>query len=160
MHTAHGFETSGRYRIKPPDSKSRRSCLLGNMAYRLTVSERMFARIDIAAIRQSIALPEHTILRFRDLSNDLTTTYRKLAESLSTYADITRLPKFVLPSATREVFIANHAIDALGVYDEGGLDRDLAELDLVDKTIEEISSCTSLLKAVDPQLANNVCGRM
>ena len=131
---------------------------LGNMAYRLTVSERMFARIDIAAIRRSIALPEHTILRFRDLSNDLTTTYRKLAESLPTYADIMRLPKFVLPNATREVFIANHAVDALGVYDEGELDRNLAEFDLVEKAIEETSNCTVLLKAVDPQLATMYAG--
>ena len=131
---------------------------LVNVAYRLTVSERMFARIDVTGIRQSIALPEHTILQFRALNNDLTATYRKLAESLPTYADITRLPKFVLPSATREIFIANHAVDALGVYDEGELDRDLAEFNLVEKTIEETSNCTALLKAVDPQLATIYLG--
>ena len=132
--------------------------LLGDMAYRLTVSERMFARIDTAAIRQAIALPEHTILRVRDLNIDFTTTYRKLVKSLPTYADITRLPRFVLPSATREVFIANHAVDALGFHDEGELDRDSAERDLVEKAIEEISNCTTLLEAVDPQLATMYAG--
>ena len=61
---------------------------LGKMAYRLTVSECMFARIDIPAISQSIALPENAILRLRAFSDDLTVTYKKLAESFRTYQDI------------------------------------------------------------------------
>lgn len=125
---------------------------LGKMAYRLTVSECMFARIDIPAISQSIALPENAILRLRAFSDDLTVTYKKLAESFRTYQDIIHLPKFVLPGATREVFFANHTLDKLGERDEAESEQDLAELALVEEAIEETSNCPALLRDVDPQL--------
>lgn len=125
---------------------------LGKMAYRLTVSECMFARVDIPAISQPIALPENAILRLRAFNDDLTATYRKLAESFRTYRDIIHLPKFVLPGATREVFFANHALNKLGERDEAESEQDLAELTLVEEAIEETSNCPALLRDVDPQL--------
>ena len=125
---------------------------LGKMAYRLTVSECMFARVDILAISQSIALPENAILRLRAFNDDLTATYRKLAESFRTYQDIIHLPKFVLPGATREVFFANHALNKLGERDEADSEQSLAELTLVEEAIEETSNCPALLRDVDPQL--------
>ena len=126
---------------------------LGKMAYQLTVSERMFARIDIRAISQSTALPENAMPRLWALSDDMTATYRKLTESFPTYTDIIHLPKFVLPSATREVFVANHAVNKLDERDEAESEPDLAGLALVKESIEETSKCPALLTAVDPQLA-------
>ena len=35
----------------------------------------------------------------------MTAIYGKMAESIRTYSDITHLPRFVLPGATREVFV-------------------------------------------------------
>ena len=126
---------------------------LGKMAYQLTVSERMFAHIDVRAISQSTALPENAMSRLSALSDDMTATYRKLTESFPTFTDIIHLPKFVLPSATREVFVANHAVDRLDERDEAESEQDLAGLALVKESIEETSNCPALLTAVDPQLA-------
>ncbi len=125
---------------------------LREMAYRLTVSERMFARIDIPAISRPIAFQENAMLRLRALSDDLTTTYRKLTESLPTFTDIIHLPKFVLPSATREVFIANHTVDKLAECNEAESEPNVAELALVEGSIEGPSNCVALLRAVDPKL--------
>ena len=131
---------------------------VGRIAYVSTVSERIYSRVDISAISKMVELSGNSIFRLRALSDNLTARYRKLAESLPTYQDITHLPKFVLPSATREVFIANYAVDALTVYDGGEIDQDSAELELIETTIEETSNCAALLKAVDPQLATMYAG--
>ena len=131
---------------------------LGKMAYQLTVSERMFARMDISTIPQPIALPENAILNLRALTDDLTETYRKLTESFRTFTDITHLPKFLLPSATREVVVANHAVDNLGESDETESEPDSPEHVLVKGSIEETSNCVALLRIVDPQLVEMYVG--
>ena len=131
---------------------------LGKMAYRLTVSERMFARVDISPVSRSIAFHENAILKLRALGNDFTTTYRRLTESISTYQDITRLPKSILPNATRELYVTNFSIDALRVYDEHEAERDSSEIHTNEEIIEEISHCPALLKAVDPKLVTMYVG--
>ena len=126
---------------------------LGPIAARLAVSERLFTGVDVAAICRSIALPELEILRLQDSINDMTAIYGKMAESICTYPDITHLPRFVLPGATREVFVTGYAANALGVSDESDAEQDSAEIQpVVDEVEEEISICASLLKDVDPAL--------
>ena len=131
---------------------------LGGIAYRLTASEHLLAGVDFEAIRRSMALPELTILRLRDSINDMMATYAKLAESIRTYPDITHLPRFALPAATREVFLTGYAVDALGISDEADAEQDSAGIQSVAEIEEEISICIALLSDVDPDLAAPYAG--
>ncbi len=89
----------------------------------------------------------------------MTAIYGKMAESIRTYPDITHLPRFVLPGATREVFVTGYAANALGVSDESDAEQDSSEIQpVVDEVEEEISICASLLKDVDPALARPYAG--
>ena len=128
---------------------------LGAMTDRVAVSELLFAGVDFDAIRLSMALPELETLRLRDSINDMAATYGKLAEAIHTYSDITHLPRFVLPGATREVFVTGYATNMLGISDEVDAEQDdSSEIQsAVDEVEEEISICASLLKGVDPALA-------
>lgn len=131
---------------------------LGGMAYRLTVSVRLFSGLDFEAIRRAVALPEATILRLRDTITDMTATYRRLAESIRTYPEITQLPVFALPGATRELFVTGHAVDVLGVSDEALEEKDSSQIQLVTEVEAETSVCISLLQNLDPALATPYVG--
>ncbi len=121
------------------------------IAARLDVSERLFTGVD--AIRRSVALPELAILRLQNSVNDMTAIYGKVAASIRTYLDITHLPRFVLPGATREVFVTGYAANVLGVSGEADAEQDSPEIQSgVDEVKEEILICTSLLKDLDPAL--------
>ena len=128
---------------------------LESIADRLAISERLFSGVDLDAIYRSIAVPEIRILRLQDSINDMNAIYGKLAESIHRYPEITHLPRFVLPGATREVFVTGYATNVLGVSDEADAEQDdpLEIQSVVDEVEEETSICASLLKGVDPALA-------
>lgn len=127
--------------------------LLGCVTHRLTVSEQLFARLDFEAIRRSIALPEPTILKLQGSITELTTTYAALTESIHTYHDIARLPDFLLPGATREMFVAGHAVRVFRTLDEPDEEPQTAQLELVTELETETSVCIGLLQTLDPGLA-------
>jgi len=127
--------------------------LLGCVTHRLTVSEQLFAGLDFEAIRRSIALPEPTILKLQGSITELTTTYAALAESIHTYQDIARLPDFLLPGATREMFVAGHAVRVFRTLDEPDEEPQPAQLELVTELETETSVCIGLLQTLDPGLA-------
>ena len=130
---------------------------LGSVADRLAVSERL--GVDVDAIRRSIELPELEILRLQESINDITAIYGKMAESIRTYSDITHLPSFVLPGATREVFVTGYAVNVFGVSDEANAEQDSSEIQSsVAELEEETSICIPLLKAVSPDLARVYVG--
>ena len=127
---------------------------LNSVADRLAISERLFSGVDLDAIYRSIAVPEIRILRLQDSINDMKAIYGKLAESIHRYPEITHLPRFVLPGATREVFVTGYATNVLGISDEADAEQDdsLEIQSVVDEVEEETSICASLLKGVDPAL--------
>jgi len=131
---------------------------LAEIAHRLTISESMIVGIDFEAIRRSMVLPELAISGLRDAISDMTEDYRNLADSIQTYTDITHLPTFVLPSATREIFATGYAVDALQVPNEADSEEDLSQLQVATEVAEETSICVSLLQGVDPTLARPYMG--
>jgi len=131
---------------------------LGNVAYRLTVTERIFAGIDFEALKRTIALPEPAFLKLESVIDDVTLTYEKLADSIRTIPDVTHLPAFALPGATREVFMTGYALDAIHIPGEPGIERDSSEVQLVAEVEQETSGCIGLLQAVDPALARPYMG--
>ena len=128
---------------------------LKSITDRLAVSERLFVGVDYDAICRSIALPELDILRLQAAINDtMATYYGNLAESFRTYSDITHLPRFVLPGATREVFVTGYAVNVLSIFGEEAAEHDSSEIQpILDEVEEETSLCVSLLNGVDPALA-------
>lgn len=131
---------------------------LGDIAYRMTVSERLFAGIDFDAMRQAMALPEPAFLKFQDVISNVTSTYEKLAASIRVLPDVTYLPTFALPGATREVFITGYALDAIRIPEEPEDEDDASVVQLIAEVEQETSGCIGLLQAVDPALARPYIG--
>ena len=129
---------------------------LREVADQLAISERLFAGFD--TIRRFMVLPAPAMLNLLYSINYLTDTYGKMAESIRTYQDITYLPKFVLPGATRELVMANHTVDVLATSGEIEEEQDTAEHDLIEKITENPSNCIALLREVDPELARMYTG--
>ena len=118
---------------------------LGDIAYRMTVSERLFAGIDFDAMRQAMALPEPAFLKFQDVIGNVTSTYEKLAASIRVLPDVTYLPTFALPGATREVFITGYALDAIRIPEEPEDEDDASVVQLIAEVEQETSGCIGLL---------------
>ena len=132
---------------------------LSNIAYRMTETERLFAKIDIDAIRSVIALPEPTILKLEDVIGTAASSYEKLAASIGTLQDLTQLPSYVLPGATREIFLSSYVRDAIYTPDKPDRDTDDAsEFHLIAEVKQETSYCLGLLQGVDPAFAKLYIG--
>ena len=128
---------------------------LGDIAYRMTVTERLFAGIDFEALRRAVLLPEQAFLKLENVIGNVTLTYEKLADSIRTFPDITFLPPFALPGATREVFVTGYVIDAIYKPND---EKDEAEVQLISEVEQEISGCVGLLQTLDPALAKPYIG--
>jgi len=85
-------------------------------------------------------------------------TYKNLADSISTLPEVTRLPAFALPGATREVFTTGYALDVLCNPEESQTEEDLTEIQLIAEVEQETSGCIALLQRVDPALVRPYIG--
>lgn len=131
---------------------------LGEVAYRLTVSERLFAGIDFEALHRAVAFPEQAFLKLENVIGHVTLAYGKLADSIRTLPDITHLPAFALPGATREVFTTGYALNVISIKDAPERERDPSEVQLIAEVEQEANGCIALLQAVDPALARPYIG--
>lgn len=131
---------------------------LGDMAFKLTVTEKLVAGIDFEALQRSIVLPEPISAKFADVIASTTASYQTLADSISTLPDITRLPSFALPGATREVFTTTYALHTFSTPSDQQIEEDISELDLVAEAKAEASQCLTLLRGVDPALSKIYIG--
>lgn len=131
---------------------------LSDVAYRMTITERLFAGIDFEAMRRAIALPESAFLKLENVIGDITLTYERLASSVGTLPNLTHLPAFSLSGATREVFLTGYALDAISIPDQPHSEKDVSEVQLIAEVEQETSGCVGLLQAVDPGLARPYMG--
>lgn len=131
---------------------------LGDVAFRLTVTERLFAGIDFEAIKRSIALPESTFLKIQEAIGGATSTYEHLADSICSFPELTHLPAYALPGATRELFTTGYALDEIHISGESEREQDASEIQLITEVEQETSICIGLLQEVDPALARPYIG--
>lgn len=124
----------------------------------LTAAERLMASMDFEAIRRHFQIEMPVIAGLDNLMSQVTSSYGSLAESLQDISDITRLPAFVLPGATREVYTTSFALDTLRPRYERDEDEVKTEIQLVAKAELETSGCIPLLQQVDPGLAQPYIG--
>jgi hypothetical protein len=123
---------------------------------RLAVSERLMTGIDFKAIMKRFQVETPIIAGLEKSIAHVTTSYGSLAKSLNEIADITRLPVFIFPGASREICTTSFALDTLRTRDER--DEDETEIQIIAEAEQETSGCIELLQHIDPRLARPYIG--
>ena len=131
---------------------------LCDTSLRLAATERLMAGIDFEAIRGRFQIEIPVIAGLESSIAHVAASYGSLAESLREISDITRLPAFVLPGATREIYTTSFALETLRPWDEGDEDEAETEIQFVAEAELEASGCIALLQQVDPGLARPYIG--
>lgn len=131
---------------------------LCDTSLRLAATERLMAGIDFGAIRGRFQIEMPIIAGLEGSIAHVAASYGSLAESLREISDITRLPAFVLPGATREIYTTSFALETIRPCDERDEDEAETEIQLVAEAELEISGCIALLQQVDPRLARPYIG--
>ena len=131
---------------------------LCDTSLRLSATERLMAGIDFEAIRSRFQIEMPVISGLESSIAHVAASYGNLAESLREISDITRLPAFVLPGATREIYTTSFALETLRPWDERDEDEAETEIQFVAEAELETSGCIALLQQVDPGLARPYIG--
>ena len=131
---------------------------LCDASLQLTATERLMADIDFEAIRSRFQIEMPVISGLENSIANAAASYGSLAESMRKISDITRLPAFVLPGATREIYTTSFALETLRPWDERDEEEAETEIQLVAEVELETSSCIALLQQVDPRLAQPYVG--
>jgi hypothetical protein len=131
---------------------------LCDTSLRLSATERLMAGIDFEAIRDRFQIEMPVISGLESSIAHVAASYGNLAESLREISDITRLPAFVLPGATREIYTTSFALETLRPWDERDEDEAETEIQFVAEAELETSGCIALLQQVDPGLARPYIG--
>lgn len=131
---------------------------LCDTSLRLAATERLMAGIDFEAIRSRFQIEMPVIAGLESSIAHVAASYGNLAESLLEISDITRLPAFVLPGATREIYTTSFALETLRPWDERDEDEAETEIQFVAEAELETSGCIALLQQVDPGLARPYIG--
>ncbi len=131
---------------------------LCDTSLQLTTTERLMAGIDFEAIRSRFQIEMPVISGLESSIAHVAASYGGLAESLREISDITRLPAFVLPGATREIYTTSFALESLRPWDERDEEDAETEIQLVAEAELETSGCIALLQQVDPGLARPYIG--
>lgn len=131
---------------------------LCDTSLRLAATERLMAGFDFEAIRSHFQIEMSVISGLESSIAHVAASYGSLAESLREISDITRLPAFVLPGATREIYTTSFAIETLCPWNEWDGDEAETEIQLVAEAELEASGCIALLQQVEPGLARPYIG--
>jgi hypothetical protein len=131
---------------------------LCDTSLRLAATERLMGGIDFEAIRGRFQIEMPVIAGLESSIAHVAASYGNLAESLREISDITRLPAFVLPGATREIYTTSFALETLRPWDERDEDEAETEIQFVAEAELETSGCIALLQQVDPGLARPYIG--
>lgn len=131
---------------------------LCDASLQLTVTERLMAGIDFEAIRSRLQIEMPVISGLESSIAHVSASYGSLAESLRDISDITRLPAFILPGATREIFTTSLMLETLRPWDKRDEEDAETEIQLVAEAELETSGCIALLQQVDPGLARPYIG--
>lgn len=132
--------------------------VLCDTSLRLAAMERLMAGINFEAIRGRFQIEMPVISGLESSIAHVAASYGSLAESLREISDITRLPAFVLPGATREIYTTSFALETLRPWDDRDEEDVETKIQLVAEAEMETSGCIALLQQVDPGLARPYIG--
>lgn len=131
---------------------------LCDTSLRLAATERLIAGLDFEAIRSRFQIEMPVISGLENSVAHVAASYGELAESLREISNITRMPAFVLPGATREIYTTSYALTTVHPLDERDGEDTEIEIQLVSEAERETSGCIDLLRQVDPRLARPYIG--
>ncbi len=131
---------------------------LCDVSLQLVATERFMAGIDFEAMRNRFQIEKSFISGLQSSTARAVASYGNLAESIREISDITRLPAFVLPGATREIYATSFALETLRPWDERDEEEAETGIQLVAEAELETSNCIALLQQVDPGLARPYIG--
>ncbi len=134
------------------------SLALCDVSLQLTATERLMAGIDFDAIMNRFQIDVPVISGLERSIAHVAASYGSLAESLRGIPDITRLPNFVLPGATREIYTTSIALETIRPRDEWDEEDAETEIQLIADVELETAGCIALLQRVDPGLARPYVG--
>ena len=122
-------------------------------SFNLAVTAEQFsARIELESVRKAFKNQETAVSRLVSSFDSLSPRYRELTRCAESLTDFTALPSFVLPSASRELLTAGHAVASLSP-DSDGADEDEEQVAVLGDVRDATSSVHKLLGGVDPALA-------
>ena len=131
---------------------------LCDVSLQLTATMKFMSGINFEALRSRFQIKMPVISGLESSIAHVTASYGTLAESLREISDVTRLPAFVLPGATREIYTTGFALETLRPWDERN-DEDAETENLFIADVErETSGCIALLRQVDLGLARPYIG--
>ena len=131
---------------------------LCDASLKVTATERLMAGINFEAIRSRFQFELQDFSVLRNSIFAALTSYQRLGESIRQISDITRLPTFVLPGATREIYTTSVALKTLRPWEERYQEETETDIQLVSEAERETSGCIALLQQVDPGLARPYIG--
>ena len=131
---------------------------LSNISLQLTAAERLMSQIDFGAISNRFHIEMSVISAVERSIAHTTESYGRLANSLRDISDITRLPAFVLPGATREIYNTEITLESLSFIDESVEDDTEKEIQLFAEVELETPSFVDLLQQVEPELVRPYIG--
>jgi len=131
---------------------------LCDVSLQLTATERFMADINFAAMRSRFQIERPIISGLENSIAHATASYGNLAGSLRNISDITQLPAFILPGATREIYTTGFALKTLHPLHEQKGQNSETEIQLIAEVELETSGCIILLQQVDPGLARPYIG--
>ena len=126
-----------------------KSALLSSLE-RTIAAEQFIARIDFKRIHNEFANQADLSSRLLSSFDSLAPRFRDLTLSTGSLKDLTALPSFVMPSASRELVMAAHTLTTLS-SDDGEVGEN-EQVVLADSQ-EATSDAQELLYQVDPALA-------
>lgn len=131
---------------------------MGNVAYQLTVTERIFSKIDIEGAGRGFGLPSATIAKLENAVAGLASQYSRLTASIQIPPGLMRLPSAAIFGATRELYVTGHALAAICIPGKPGTERDECDILLAAQAEQASSVCASLLRDIDPALVKPYLG--
>lgn len=131
---------------------------MSNISLQLTATERLMSQIDFEAISSRFHIEMSVITALERSIAHTTESYGRIADSLRDISDITRLPAFVLPGATREIYNTEITLGFLSPSDKSDEDDTEKGIQLFAGVELETPSCVDLLQQVDPELVRLYIG--
>ena len=125
---------------------------MGNVAYQLTVTERIFSKIDFKDAARGFGVASTALAKLGTAVDGLASRYSRLTASIQTPSDLMRLPPAAILGATRELYITGHALEAICIPVKPYAEIDECDILLAADTEQATSICADLLREVNPEL--------
>lgn len=143
-------------RLETEHLNAMRALSVNDTALRISATERLLAGIDFDAIQRALAVPVLDDKLLRSIS-DMSSSFERFAVSLPTLPDISRLPEFAVPAASRELLLEGYALETL--HDDDEIETlDVTVIEQVENARGEVTEGLVLLEQVDRRLAKAYAG--